>query len=45
VMERNPSCSMKTLHELCELQFYNEIGKKIFEEQKDEVKRSLFDVG
>jgi len=30
VMECNPSCSMKTLLELCESHFCKEIGKKSF---------------
>jgi hypothetical protein len=45
MMENNSSCSMKTFHEVCELQFCKEIGKKISGEQKDEVMRSIFDVG
>jgi hypothetical protein len=36
VMEHNPECSMNTFHELCESWFYEEIGKKIFGEQRDE---------
>jgi len=36
---------MKTFHELCESQFYKEIGRKIFGEQRDEIKRSIFDAG
>jgi hypothetical protein len=45
VMERNPSCLMKTLHELCESQFCKKISRKISGEPKDEVKRSIFEVG
>jgi hypothetical protein len=45
VMERNPSCSMKALHELCESRFYNEIGKKISREQRDEDWRCIYDAG
>jgi hypothetical protein len=33
---------MKTLLELCESQFYNEIGKKMY---GNEVMRNIFDVG
>jgi hypothetical protein len=36
---------MKTLHELCESWFWEEIGRKISREQKDEVMKSIFDVG
>jgi hypothetical protein len=36
---------MKTLHEFCESRFYEEIGRKIFGERRDEVMRSIFDVG
>jgi hypothetical protein len=36
---------MKTLHELCELQFWEEIGKKIFGERRDKVMRNIFNVG
>jgi hypothetical protein len=36
---------MKTLHELCESRFCKEIRKKISGEQRDEVMRSIFDVG
>ncbi len=39
-MERNFSCSMKTLHELCGSHFCKEIGKKIASERRDEVRRS-----
>jgi hypothetical protein len=42
-MEHNPSVSMKILHEPCESRFYNEIGRKIYGEQKDEDGRSIFD--
>jgi len=45
VMERNLSYSMKILHELCESRIYKGIGKKIFEEQRDEDWRSIDDVG
>jgi hypothetical protein len=45
MMENNSSYSMKTFHELYELQFCKEIGKKISGEQKDEVMRSIFNVG
>ncbi len=45
MMEHNLSCSMKTLHELCESWFWEEIGRKISREQKDEVMKSIFDVG
>jgi len=45
MMECNPSYLMKTLHELCESQFYKKIGRKIYGEQKDEVMKSIFDVG
>jgi hypothetical protein len=44
-MECNPSYSMKTLHELWESWFYNEIGKKIYREQRDEDGKSIFDAG
>jgi len=43
VMEHNPSCSMKTFHELCESWFCKEIGRKISGEQRDEVMRNIFD--
>jgi hypothetical protein len=36
---------MKTLRELYESQLYKEISRKIFGERKDEVMRSIFDVG
>jgi hypothetical protein len=45
MMEHNPNCSMKALHELCKSWFYKEIGKKISGERRDEVRRSIFDVG
>ncbi len=45
MMEHNPSYLMKTCHELCESQFYKEIGKKIFREGRDEVTRNIFYVG
>jgi len=45
MMEHNPNCSMKALHELSKSRFYKEIGKKISGEQRDEVRRSIFDVG
>jgi hypothetical protein len=32
MMERNPDCSMKTLHVLCESWFYKGIGRKIYGE-------------
>jgi hypothetical protein len=44
MMERNPNCSMKTFHALCESRFCNEIGKKIFGERGDEDGKSIFDV-
>jgi hypothetical protein len=44
VMERNPSCSLKILHELCESWFYKEIGKKSSGEQRGEVMRTIFDI-
>ncbi len=44
MMENNPSCSMKTFHELCELQFCKEISRNISGERRDEVMRSIFDV-
>ncbi len=43
VMERNPSCSMKTFHELCESRFYNEIGRNIYGEQRGEDWRRIND--
>ncbi len=45
MMQRNPSCLMKILHELCESQFRKEIGKKISGERRDEVMRNIFNVG
>ncbi len=45
MMECNPYYSMKTLMELCESRFYEEIGRKIFAQQRDEVMRSIFDAG
>jgi len=45
MMERNTNYSMKTLHELCELWLWEEIGKKIFGERKDKVMKNIFDVG
>jgi hypothetical protein len=45
VMEQNPNCSMKTLHELCESQFYKEIGTKISRERRDEDGRRIFEAG
>jgi len=45
MMERNPNCLMKNFHELCESWFYKEINRKIFGERRDEVMRSIFDVG
>jgi hypothetical protein len=45
MMECNPSCSMKTLHELCESWLCTEIGRKISGEQRDEVMKNIFDVG
>jgi hypothetical protein len=36
---------MKTLHELCGSPFYKEIGMKIVGEQRDEVRRRIFEVG
>ncbi len=45
MMQRNPNYSMKTFHELWESWFCNEIGKKIFGEQRDEDGRSTFDAG
>jgi hypothetical protein len=44
-MEQNPNCSMKTLHELCESQFYKEIGTKISRERRDEDGRRIFEAG
>ncbi len=44
-MERNLSNSMKTFHEFHESRFCKEIGRKIVGEQRDEVKRSIFEVG
>ncbi len=43
VMECNSSGLMKILHEFYESRFWEEIGKKIFEEWKDEVIKSIFD--
>ncbi len=45
MMERNPDCSMKTFHELCESWFCEGIGKKIYEEQRDEDWKSIYDIG
>jgi hypothetical protein len=45
MMEHNLSCSMKTLHELCESWFWEEIGWKIFGERRDEVMKNIFDAG
>jgi hypothetical protein len=42
-MERDPDCSMKTLHELCESQICEGIGKKNFGEQRDEDWRNIYD--
>jgi len=36
---------MKTFHELCESHFCKKIGRKIVGEQRDEVRRSIFEVG
>jgi hypothetical protein len=36
VMERNPSCSMGTLYELCESRLYKGIGVEISGKQRDE---------
>jgi len=36
MMEHNLGCSLKTLRELCESQFYKGIGKEISREQRDE---------
>jgi hypothetical protein len=36
VIERNLGCLMKTLHELCESQLCEGIGREIFEERRDE---------
>ncbi len=45
VMERNLSSSIKILHELCESRIYNEIGRKIYGEQRDEDWRNIYDAG
>jgi hypothetical protein len=45
MMEHNPNCLMKTFKELCESQFYKEIGKKTYGERRDEDGRKIFDVG
>ncbi len=45
MMERNLGCSMKIFHELCESRIYKGIGKKIYEEQRDEDWRNIYDVG
>ncbi len=44
MIECNPNYSIKTFHELWESRFYNEIGKKIYGEQRDEDGRNIFDV-
>jgi len=36
MMEHNPGCSMKILHELCESQLYKGIDKEISREQREE---------
>ncbi len=36
MMECNPACSMKTLHELCESRLCERIGKEISGERRDE---------
>jgi len=43
VMERDPGCSMKTLHELCESRICEGIGKKNFGEQRDEDWKNIYD--
>jgi hypothetical protein len=44
-MERNPDCSMKTFHEMCESQLCEGIGKKISREWRDEDWKNIYDVG
>jgi hypothetical protein len=41
-MEHNPGYSMKTFHVLCESQFCEGIGKKMYGEQKDEDWRNIY---
>jgi len=43
VMECNPGCSMKTFHELCESQFCEGIGRKIFGKRRDGDWKSIYD--
>jgi hypothetical protein len=45
MMECNPSYSLKTFHELCESQFYEGVGRKIYGERRDEDWRSIYDAG
>ncbi len=44
-MQGNFSYSMKTLHKLYGLGFYEEIGKTISRKQGDEVMKKIFDAG
>jgi hypothetical protein len=44
MMECDLDCSMKTLHELCESQLREGIGKEISGEQRDEEWRNIYDV-
>ncbi len=44
VMEHNPSCSMETFYELCELRLYVWIGAKILGKQRDGEKKYIYDV-
>jgi hypothetical protein len=42
-MERNPDCSMETFYEQCDSQLCKGIGKEILGEQRDKVKRNIYD--
>jgi hypothetical protein len=43
VMERNPDCSMETFYEQCDSQLCKGIGEEILGEQRDKVKRNIYD--
>ncbi len=43
VMEHDPSCSMKTLHELCESRLCEQIGRELSGERRDEEWRKIYD--
>jgi len=44
VMEHNPSCSIETFYELCELRLYVWIGVEILGKRRDGEKKYIYDV-